>query len=658
MSQYNYRSHMPKAVRNLLVVGSLVALCVYLIRAETGCGAHDQAGRPGAPAESRVIVPLPYLPPGLCYPLVGSTEVRQVLDEVHESLLLMDERSERMDPNVAQSYTSEDLVVLADLAPAGLPGEVEAAVVVDETLRVVRAVVGLVQEDPDGLIVTPRSGAPLRLAREHAASVRRAAVITFTLRDDVRWQRSLVDSSTGARADQWLDARDVWFSWWIHTNTELDCTATRPYLGHVAACEVVDSRTVRFQLDDQYALGLHWLGTTLTLLPSHIYDLTDPDHVAHDPEASARARAEAVRSNPHNELWVGLGPYQVTQFGPQFIEARRVAAAPDAPSHFDPARAGHIDVLRWRVLSGPGAVTRALIEGELDAGGGLRDEDCKLLLAQAKGGPPRHTIFGREGAVIGVIGWNLRRPPLDDLAVRQALAQSINLEAIFANQYPPAFGARARWLPALVPHAVEARLPKFQRDALDTQGAVERMTNADWLDRDGDGKADRDGESLTVRLTVPAGHERAAAVAALLQADALKVGIDVVIELLEGGTVQERVRSRDFQAYLGSFLLSADFDPESVYSSRLAPPGAGGINTFGIADPELDKLCLDLAREVDPARRDELWGALRERVHRAVQPGLFWSPPVMFAADSRLLGVRRDLTVRNEGLRGWSWGPR
>jgi len=584
--------------------------------------------------------------------------VRQVLDEVHETLLRMDEGTEHLVPNVAQSYTCEDLVVLDELAPAGLSGEVEAVVVVDDTLRAVRAVVGVVQEDPDGFVVTPRDSAPSRLSREHVSSVRRRAVITFTLRDDVRWQRSLVDTVPEPRTDQLLDARDVWFSWLIHTNPELDCTATKPYLRRVAACEVVDSRTVRFQLDDQCALGLHWLGTTLTLLPSHLYDLTDPDHVAYDAAASARARAEAVRSNPHNELWVGVGPYQVTQFGPQHIEARRVAAAPGAPAHFDPMRAGHIDMLRWRVLSGPGAVARALIEGELDAGGGLRDEDCQLLVAQSRGGPPRHTIFAREGATIGVIGWNLRRPPLDDFAVRQALAQSINLKAIFDNQYPPAFGAHTRWLPALVPQAVEGRLPTLEREALDTQGAIERMTEAGWFDRDGDGQADRDGVSLTVRLTVPAGHERASAVAALVQADARRVGINVVVEVLEGGTVQERVKSRDFQAYLGSFLLSADFDPESVYGSRFAPPGASGINTFGIADPELDELCADLTREVDPARRDELWGALRNRVHHAVQPGLFWSPPVLFAADSRLLGVRRDRTVRNEGLRGWSWGQR
>jgi hypothetical protein len=53
-----------------------------------------------------------------------------------------------------------------------------------------------------------------------------------------------------------------------------------------------------------------------------------------------------------------------------------------------------------------------------------------------------------------------------------------------------------------------------------------------------------------------------------------------------------------------------------------------------------------------------LWRELRDRVHHSVQPGLLWSPPVLFAADSRLLGVRRDQTVRNEGLRDWSWGQR
>jgi ABC-type transport system substrate-binding protein len=649
---------MPNAVRNVLVVGALVALSVFLFRDRAGTGARDEGQHPAASADSRVIVPLPYLPPGLCYPLVGRAEVRQVLDEIHETLLRKDEDTDRLVPNVAQSHTCEDIVVLGDLAPAGLLGEVEVAVLVDQTPRAVRAIVGTVEETSDGFVVTTRDASVSRLAREHVSSVRRRAVITFTLRDDVRWQRSLVGAVPASHAEQRLDARDVWFSWAIHTNPELVCKATKPFLGHVAACQVVDSRTVRLQYDDQYALGLDWLGTTLTLLPSHLYDLTDPDHLAHDASASASARAEAVSSNPHNELWVGLGPYQVTQFGPEHIEARRVAAGPGAPAHFDPLRAGHIDVLRWRVVSGPGGVVRALIEGELDAAGGLRGEDCQLLVAQARGGPPRHTILAREGAQCGVLGWNLRRPPLDELVVRQALARAIDLDVILANQYPPAFGAHARWVPALVPRAVERRLPELQRETLDTQAAIELLEDAGWFDRDGDGQVDRAGESLEFRLSIPAGHERAQAVATLVQADARRIGVVVEIEPMEGATLQQRVAAGDFQAYLGSFTMPAEFDPDSVYGSRWAAPGAGGVNTFGVDDMELDRLIAGLSCELDAERRDTLWRELRDRVHHSVQPGLLWSPPVLFAADSRLLGVRRDQTVRNEGLRDWSWGQR
>jgi hypothetical protein len=127
---------------------------------------------------------------------------------------------------------------------------------------------------------------------------------------------------------------------------------------------------------------------------------------------------------------------------------------------------------------------------------------------------------------------------------------------------------------------------------------------------------------------------------------------------LDGATLQQRIAAKEFQAYLGSIHLPANFDPGSVYAACWAAPGADGINTFGVDDEQVGRCVEDLAREFDPERRDTLWCELRDRLHRAVQPGVFWLPPVVFAADARLLGVRRDLTVRSEGLRDWSWGDR
>ena len=88
-------------------------------------------------------------------------------------------------------------------------------------------------------------------------------------------------------------------------------------------------------------------GLDFCLLPSHLYDLTDPDHADHDLDASPEARARAINENSHNIDWVGLGPYRMTKWvRDDYIEAVRF------DDYFEqvPARRGYVDVLRWKYI--------------------------------------------------------------------------------------------------------------------------------------------------------------------------------------------------------------------------------------------------------------------------------------------------------------------
>ena len=112
---------------------------------------------------------------------------------------------------------------------------------------------------------------------------------------------------------------------------------------------------MRFFYESQYFGALSSLAEDLTLLPSHIYDLSDPDNPAHDPDATESEQAIAVNENPHNTMWVGLGPYRVTEWTQQWVQVERF------DDYFDQERAGYFDAIRWRYISDDSAAFQALL---------------------------------------------------------------------------------------------------------------------------------------------------------------------------------------------------------------------------------------------------------------------------------------------------------
>ena len=66
--------------------------------------------------------------------------------------------------------------------------------------------------------------------------------------------------------------------------------------------EVVDDLTVRFFYEEQYAFAKGTVGDSLTVLPSHIYNLADPDNPEHDPNASLEKQGKHINENRHNQL--------------------------------------------------------------------------------------------------------------------------------------------------------------------------------------------------------------------------------------------------------------------------------------------------------------------------------------------------------------------
>ena len=154
-----------------------------------------------------MIVHTPSLPKNMNYAIENSGYTRRWLYEVHETLLLQDWWTTQWVPNVAKSFTVEDLVLLKEDAEA-IAGEIQAEVVRrgdgEEGRRAVRAVYGSVMDSGDSYTVTPHSKGhslanEVEIPKDAVERVEQGSVFTFELNEGVNAGNRLCSSRAKTR---------------------------------------------------------------------------------------------------------------------------------------------------------------------------------------------------------------------------------------------------------------------------------------------------------------------------------------------------------------------------------------------------------------------------------------------------------------------------
>ncbi len=484
----------------------------------------------------------------------------------------------------------------------------------------------------------------------------RGCVFTFELREGIPWQPSLVYEGDDLEqtAGQTLDAHDVHFSWSIYSNDKVSCDAKSFRFEAIPGCRVVDDHTVRFFGAGQNALAFDGLGDSLTLLPSHIYNLLDTDCPEYAADATLAQQAEHININEHNRMWVGVGPYQVTAHDQQSIEARRFVDENGAPAYFDAAaRPGYFDTIRWRSIANGEQALTALRNDEVDfvqrVGStdyfGPRTNDETFLEEYQKG-----LIYLGD---YSYVCWNLHSPKLKDLAVRKALAHAFDMESYLMDQN--------QGLGRIMTGPVYPASDGYPEDAealkYDPELAVELLEGAGWYDHNGDGVADKDGVELVIDLIYPAGSNTFKVLTRALQDAARAVGIKVNVTSLEAATLIGRMKNREFDAISLAWFPALESDPEQVWHSKWGGKDVlGSSNNAGVMDDEVDRLVQLIQRETNRDDRMKLWKQFHRYVYDEVQPYLFClNVPITYAASNKIHGIEPAPMTPGYVIREWHY---
>jgi peptide/nickel transport system substrate-binding protein len=447
------------------------------------------------------------------------------------------------------------------------------------------------------------------------------------------WQTSkdrLLDKFVMRKDLTWSDGRpvtahDVVFSYKTIMDNRVPVPAVRSGTDELWGVHAYDDHTVVVFHKESLATNV-W-NATFPIIPRHVYEKS----IAEDPTLQTSAYHVDLENKP-----VCGGAYTITSRtrGQEIVLTRRESWYMHNGKQV--RKKPYFREVRFRLIEDGTIALIALKKGEIDE----MELTAELWMTRTS-----DDDFYRLNTKVSSLEWtefqfvwNLKSPFFSDLKVRQAMSYAFDYqemhEKLNYNLYSPSSGI-------FHPTAWMAPKPAPKPYTQDLDKAEKLLDEAGWTDHDGDGTRDKMvGDTLTkfeFNILTPPIPERIK-LCTLLKESLDKIGVICNVQPLEPTVLQEKMLKKEFQASFGGWQTGADPDTsKNIWKS-------GEQRNFGsYANPEVDALFLQAAREFHRAKRAEIYGKIHTLIYND-QP-YTW------------LYFRNSFFAFNKRLRGYNFSP-
>ena len=277
---------------------------------------------------------------------------------------------------------------------------------------------------------------------------------------------------------------------------------------------------------------------------------------------------------------VGNGPFALTEWVPN-----QVITVEKSANYWD-ADAVRLNAVRFYPIESQTGEEAAFRSGQLHLTTGV--PTTKLEVYQSD---PEISHFLRQNSILATYFYrfNTRKPPLDDIRVRRALALAINREQIVTSV------TRGGQVPArnLTPPGMSGYGPgDMLQGSLDDARAL--LAEAGFPGGEG-------FPEMEILHNTNEGHRRIAE--AIQQMWRVELGINVGLFNQEAKVYSDSMREGDYtiarMAWIGDYM-----EPSTFLKLMITD---GGNNQTGWSNPEYDRLFNEARVALDPATRNELY---------------------------------------------------
>ena len=380
----------------------------------------------------------------------------------------------------------------------------------------------------------------------------------WTAPDDKTWVFDLVDNATFHNGES-FSAEDVVYTF----NRILDPKTASGYAPLYSAIDSVEAKTptqVVFHLKSSFAPFLTNLANNGEIVNKKAI------------EASGSAR------NP-----VGTGPFQFVEW----VQGDHISV-----KRFDKYfRQGlpYLDGVQFRFLLVDQGRIDGLRSGELD----WVDAVPLQQITSLKSDPQITLVQSATAGIPDFLAMYTKKPPFDNMAVRQAVALGIDRTEIRAAAY---FGAGEDGLIEVPTGSIWYNAADCPYPTRNVDEARKKLADAGFA------------SGLTVNYLGLPQYPELLKTGQVVREQLKDIGITMNIQQVEVSVWFDRFSKGDYQ--ITSAYQERTIDPDNFYSLVLLSGGL--INTTGYSNKQVDALINQAAQETDQAKRKQLYSQLRK----------------------------------------------
>lgn len=446
--------------------------------------------------------------------------------------------------------------------------------------------------------------------------------VSWTLKQDIQWA-----DGTPFSVD------DVIFTYEFATNPEVGSDSA-PNYDTIETIEVVDDHTIilKFKAPNP-AWSIPFVGARGSILPKHLFEDYNGANAKEAP-----ANIIPVGTGPYRVNPPGIKPQEILFLGTQLVETNKIVF--EKNPYFREEGKPYFDQIIVRGGGTPNESARqVLLLGEVDYASNLTLQPEELARYESNAATGR--TVANFGATVEQVDLNrtdpnretaegerssleFGHPAFDELLVRQAIAHAINRQSI-AELY----GASGE-----ITQHILVSPPQFKSDNrfydFDLDKAMMLLDEAGWVDSDGDGIRDKDGQKLSLVFQTIAGSPVRQETWNIIQASLEAIGIDAELKLTDisifyGADVSNPNHILRFRADMQAYdWTSISPDPGlflQYWTCEQIPQKDNGWSGFNVrrwCNPEYDTLFEQSKTELDPNKRREIFVELNDMISEDV----------------------------------------
>lgn len=354
----------------------------------------------------------------------------------------------------------------------------------------------------------------------------------------------------------------------------------------LASYRKVDQFTVEFVAKNRVrTFTIDALGQ-FNILPEHIWGGVAPADWPTHPGSTGQDPTQVI----------GTGPFKFVEWVP----GDHVTLARN-DNYWDTTGIPNIDEFIFRVLPEASAAVQALVTGEID------------LLESV---PPAQAGDLSQDPNLVIASWDTFRfnwfslnqdPALNtkfvDVQVRQAMMYALDRQLLAESVY---FGYAIQ-ADGTQPVLSFAYAPPEEINTIynyDPDRARQLLAEAGWVDSDGDGIVEKDGQKLSFEVLFSEGVAQYEQQLPYMQQAWGEVGIEAFPSAVPFPTLSENADSGQFDCCVWGFSWDVTGSQDAVFGTDFVPPA--GFNVMRYSNPEFDALIPQEKQELDRDRAREI----------------------------------------------------